>query len=207
MRRQLAVGWGEFLSQFSWDWFATLTFEDQVTSFRAHRLFGIFVREIEKAAGAPITWFRADEIGPHGGRFHMHALIGNVSHLRRLYWMDRWKELAGYARILPFELKRGAPFYVAKYLTKQNGDWEMSDNLSAFRTKQLNLSLPGAKKPPKNKMPEPQAVAHRIREHRQLPMTYAPPNIPSSRGSHISDVYRSEVTRGRGRFRDFGEKP
>ncbi|PYV66796.1 MAG: hypothetical protein DMG96_41280, partial [Acidobacteria bacterium] len=37
MNRQLTEGWGQFLSQFSWDWFLTLTFRDWVVSFRAHR--------------------------------------------------------------------------------------------------------------------------------------------------------------------------
>jgi hypothetical protein len=47
MKRQLAVAWGEFLSQFEWDRFVTLTFRDFVKSFRAHRLFGFFVRDGE----------------------------------------------------------------------------------------------------------------------------------------------------------------
>lgn len=202
MKRQLAVAWGEFLSQFSWDWFVTLTFRDYVKSFRAHRLFGYFVRDIEKAAGQPIIWFRADEIGPQGGRFHMHGLIGNVSHLRRLYWMDYWKELAGYARILPFELKRGAPFYCAKYLTKQNGDWEMSDNLTAFSVRQPALPLHGAKKPPRVPQQQ-QAVVHPPKEHRQFPLPYTSPKILPTREASISEVYRSEVTRIRGRYREF----
>ena len=78
MNRQLAEAWGQFLSQYPWDWFVTLTFREPVGSFRAHRLFGYFVRDLEKAAGVPIFWFRADEIGPNGGRFHIHALVGNV---------------------------------------------------------------------------------------------------------------------------------
>ncbi len=36
---QLVEAWGQFLSQFSWDWFVTLTFRDEVNSFRGHRLF------------------------------------------------------------------------------------------------------------------------------------------------------------------------
>lgn len=147
MNRQLVEGWGQFLSQFSWDWFVTLTFRDWVVSFRAHRLFGYFVRDLEKAAGIPIFWFRADEIGPHGGRFHIHALIGNVGNLRRMTWVDRWDRLAGYARILPFSSKRGAAYYCAKYVAKQSGDWEMSDNLIAFTQYQPVLSLDGMSKP------------------------------------------------------------
>jgi len=67
MRGPLALAWGQFLSRFSWDWFVSLTFRGEVKSFRAHRLFGYFVRDLEKDAGIPIFWFRADEIGPQGG--------------------------------------------------------------------------------------------------------------------------------------------
>ena len=138
-RRQLAASWGDFLSQFSWDWFVTLTFRDEVQSFRAHRLFGYLMRDLEAAAGIPIFWFRVDEIGEHGGRFHMHALIGNVAHLRRLDWMDIWERRAGYARILPFDNLRGAAYYVAKYITKQLADWDLSENIQAFQLYQPPL--------------------------------------------------------------------
>lgn len=133
MDRQLAEAWGQFLSGYPWDWFATLTFREPVGSFRAHRLFGYFVRDIEKAAGIPIAWFRGDEYGPRGGRLHLHALMLNVAHLRRLTWMDDWNRRAGYARILPFDPGRGAAYYCAKYVTKQFGDWDLSDNMAAFR--------------------------------------------------------------------------
>src|SRR5215472_787867 len=102
MERLISDAWGEFLLGFPWDWFATFTFREPVPSFRAHRLFGRFAREVEEAAGLPIAWFRGDEYGPRGGRLHVHALMLNVGHLRRLSWMDRWNRMAGYARILPF---------------------------------------------------------------------------------------------------------
>jgi len=209
MSRQLTVAWGQFLTEFSWDWFLTLTFRDWVGSFRAHRLFGFFVRDIEKAAGMPIFWFRVDEIGTHGGRFHIHALIGNVAHLRRLTWMDRWHDLAGIARILPFNAKRGAAYYCAKYVTKQFGDWELSDNLRAFRSYQPVLPLEGGAKPratessPQTSQKEKGA---RTTQNRQLPLPPLLNGLSSKRDSGISAVYRSEVTRGRGRFRDFGTK-
>jgi hypothetical protein len=208
MTRQLVAGWGQFLSGFPWDWFLTLTFKDEVGSFRAHRLFGFFVRDIEKAAGLPIFWFRADEIGFHGGRFHIHALIGNVAHLRRLTWTDRWNKLAGIARILPFDSKRGAAYYCAKYVTKQSGDWELSDNLRAFNLYQPILPLEGGVKqrladPPPQPEERNSEEPHRSR---QLPFPTVVRGIRSPLDSGISAVYRSEVTRGRGRFKDFGTK-
>src|SRR5439155_1099147 len=205
MNRQLSEAWGQFLLQFSWDWFVTLTFRDSVGSFRAHRLFGHFVRDLEKAAGIPIFWFRADEIGPHGGRFHIHALIGNVAHLRRMSWVDRWDRLAGYARILPFNSKRGAAYYCAKYVAKQSGDWKISENLAAFDQYQPVLSLEGLVKP-KPAEPEMSRIdiprrQHEATSHLSLAQSLQDP-VPD-RKSRIADVYRSEVTRGRGRYREF----
>ncbi len=75
MTDQLSDAWGIFLAVYPWDWFVTLTFREPPGSFRAHRMFARFAREIEKAANAPIGWFRADEYGPTGGRLHMHALM------------------------------------------------------------------------------------------------------------------------------------
>ncbi len=141
MDKQLAEAWGSFLAGYPWDWFVTLTFREPVVSFRAHRLFHSFCCDIDRIAGTPIGWFRADEYGPRGGRLHIHALMLNVAHLRRLSLMDKWQKLAGYARILPFDPDKGAAYYCAKYVTKTFGDWDVSDNLSAFRQYQSVLPL------------------------------------------------------------------
>ena len=207
MNRQLTEAWGQFLLQFSWDWFVTLTFRDEVGSFRAHRLFGYFVRDLEKAAGIPIFWFRADEIGPHGGRFHIHALIGNVAHLRRMTWVDRWDWLAGFARILAFNPEKGAAYYTAKYVAKQSGDWELSENLAAFNQYQPVLSLDGMSKPqvPQTAVQQIEPVSERrqsqLKSQLPLPAGYYDP--ARGRDAVIQEVYRSEVTRGRGRYREF----
>lgn len=207
MNRQLAVAWGEFLSQFEWDWFVTLTFRDCVKSFRAHRLFGYFVRDLKKAAGQQIFWFRADEIGPHGGRFHLHALIGNVGHLRRMSWVDGWDKLAGFARILPFSSNRGAAFYVAKYVTKQRSEWDLSDYLPVFGNNQRILPLRGGQSRPAvainpSESDSPKVIVPKLTQVQQ-PMPFMPGRRASRRETDIVDVYRSEVTRGRGHFRQF----
>jgi hypothetical protein len=48
--------------------------------------------------------------------------------------MDRWNRLHGYAHILPFDPNQGTARYCAKYLSKDAGDWDLSDNLNRFRT-------------------------------------------------------------------------
>jgi hypothetical protein len=208
MKQQLAVEWGEFLSQFEWDWFVTLTFRDWVKSFRAHRLFDLFVRELEKAAGQRIFYFRVDEIGPQGGRFHLHALIGNVAHLRRMFWMDYWDKLAGHARILPFSSRRGAAFYVAKYVCKQLGEWELGGDLSSFRNNQRVLPLEGGsnRNPPAPALPPDKSVARLTvpgNKGSQRSMPFRRDQQDSDPETDISLVYKQEVTRGGTRFRQF----
>ena len=79
--------------------------------------------------------FRADEYGPIGGRFHLHALIGNVNSMPRFcgarlgkqQWgidccgLHRWP--CGYARIFSYDPALGARFYLSKYVTKALGDY------------------------------------------------------------------------------------
>jgi hypothetical protein len=162
---------------------------------------------MEKAAGLPIFWFRVDEIGSHGGRFHIHALIGNVGHLRRMTWVDKWDSLAGFARILPFDSKKGAAFYCAKYITKQPGEWELSDYLSAFGNNQRTLTLQGGtnQQPPVLSAPEMGVPRLILPSSPQIqhPMPFMLDGTTSDLDNPIRFVYQTEVTRGRSRYKEF----
>jgi len=132
--------WGNFLERlgktYPWDWFCTFTFSNpSVTADGAHYWFR---RYLARAEGLTKPYaFRADEYGGQNGRLHLHALVGNVDHLLRFCgerlssnrwgteccWLHRWP--CGHARILPYDPGRGARFYIAKYVTKNLGDWEL----------------------------------------------------------------------------------
>lgn len=133
MESELTEAWGRFLADYPWDWFLTLTFRDPPGTFRAHRMFARFARDIEKAANVRIGWFRADEYGSAAGHLHLHALMLNTGHLSRIAWMQEWDRRAGFARILPFDPTRGAAFYCSKYIAKQLGEYDFSENLDAFK--------------------------------------------------------------------------
>jgi hypothetical protein len=95
------------------------------------------VRWLTKAAGLPVYGFVGVEKGDTGGLLHLHALLGNVAHLRaycgtRLepgQWgrtcclVHAWP--CGIARVLKYDASLGASYYVAKYITKQLGEWEL----------------------------------------------------------------------------------
>jgi hypothetical protein len=149
MQNPLVEAWGDFLSNYRWSWFVTLTFREETKSFSGHRKFNAYMKLLERAAGGPITFFRVDELGSINGRFHIHALVGGVDHMRRLTWMDLWKKFNGYARFYPFDVRKGAAWYCAKYLRKANGDWELGGDVESFRISQPNLPLRGLRVPKK----------------------------------------------------------
>ena len=127
------------LSRYRWDWFGSFTFRDLPPTFTAHRRFRAFIRHVERAAGVPVAYFRADEYGERLGKFHLHALVMNVGNLRRMDWLDEWNRRHGFARIFEYDPTKGAAFYIAKYVAKQLGDWEFSENIDVLTQNQPAL--------------------------------------------------------------------
>jgi len=137
-QQELKTAMGEWLAELGpWDVFATWTFSRLVqvngVMFWARR----HLRWIEKTAGQPVYAFIGVERGSAGGLLHIHALLGNVAHLKP-YCGERlapgkwgrdcclvhgWP--AGIARVLPYDPKLGARFYVSKYITKRLAEWEL----------------------------------------------------------------------------------
>ena len=84
-----------------------------------------------------IQAFRVDEYGPRRGRLHIHALLGNTQGIKRwcgqnlppgqwgksCCFVHAWQ--CGYARVLEYDPKLGARYYVSKYITKAFGDWQL----------------------------------------------------------------------------------
>lgn len=128
----------ELHQQFPWDWFATFTFaRKEITEFGAQYWLRRYLEDAAAAGAAKPYAFRADEYGPLYGRYHMHALVGNVSHLqiycgtwlpmgdwgRPCCWLHRWP--CGIARIFPYDPRRGANYYLSKYVVKALANWEL----------------------------------------------------------------------------------
>lgn len=152
-QNELINALGQWLSAmheyYPWDWFATLTFADE-RSTRGSTITRaditqdgaayFFRRWLQGAAAVGLAMpyaFRADEYGPLYGRYHLHALIGNVAHLQRYCgerlpkgawgksccWVHRWP--CGIARIFPYDPQRGAHFYLSKYVVKAIANWDV----------------------------------------------------------------------------------
>jgi len=81
--------------------------------------------------------FVAAEEGGKGGLIHLHALLGNVGTLTtycgRHFAVGQWGKSCcmvhawpcGIARVMPYDHKLGARFYVSKYIVKQLAEWDL----------------------------------------------------------------------------------
>jgi hypothetical protein len=109
-----------------WDWDGVyLTCRDCGHPAAAAKRFRVLISQANRVLyghrwhkqGQGLGWVRALEYQKRDV-IHYHALMAGVQDLRRLTWMDRWHELAGYARIEPIESTAAVSRYVSKYVVK-----------------------------------------------------------------------------------------
>jgi len=147
--------WAEWLPTFNWQWFANFSIGDRpMTSNGVRTHVRKYIRWVSRVAGLPAYCFCADEYGDRNGRLHVHALVGNVGSLmadcghrakddqgRKCCGKHAWP--LGWARVYQIDDKqpmRDLTYYVSKYITKANGEWD----LIGFPDRQGWLpSLPG----------------------------------------------------------------
>jgi hypothetical protein len=136
-RQALRDAWIALLGRWEWEWFCTFTFRDMVHPEAADKRFRVLISQANRVLfgvrwhkhGAGLRWVRALEYQKRDV-IHYHALMAGVQDLRRLTWMDRWHELAGYARIEPIESTAAVSRYVSKYVVK-GGEIDMGGPLVA----------------------------------------------------------------------------
>lgn len=127
---ELQAGWIELMCRIDnmvdFDWYATLTFREPVHPESADKRYRRWLHKINREVlgvrywkrSKGVFWVRALEWQKRGV-LHFHCLIAGVKGLRRLSYMDKWNELAGYARIWKYDKNLGAKYYLGKYLTKK----------------------------------------------------------------------------------------
>lgn len=95
---------------------------------------------LQAMARSPVGWVIAEEFGRTGGRWHCHALVTGVSRLHRKSCWQEARRRFGYARIVPFDPARGAPFYVAKYAGRPSGQIHFGGTLAGTDLSQWEVS-------------------------------------------------------------------
>jgi len=43
----------------------------------------------------------------------------------RIFWEDQWNEIAGFARIYPYDPEKGGNYYLSKYVSKELSDYKL----------------------------------------------------------------------------------
>lgn len=147
---QLADAWRDFLAQYPWEWFCTLTFREAIhpeAAFKAFRywvgllnndLYGRRWREKKRAAGG-VHWVCALEWQKRGV-LHFHALVGGDRSVTgyaddslyladRQFWAREWDRIAGFAKLdLIDDQQTAVHGYVSKYVAK-GGQIDLSPNV------------------------------------------------------------------------------
>jgi len=139
----LTAGWMALLARYRFNWFFTGTFRNSVHPEAAGKRYRRFINNLNrslygrrwmKQPGGGVYWVVAWE-RQQRDVLHLHALIGDVEDLnnraRRLFWMDYWKQLAGFACIEPIVDDQAVSRYVCKYVAK-GGEIDLSSNLNAY---------------------------------------------------------------------------
>lgn len=129
---RVVEGWEALLERYTWDWFATFTFAEQVHPERADKLYRVWCSNLnrhvtgaknwQRHRAAAVRWARGLEWQKRGV-LHYHALMYQRDNLnlvaRRLDWMDEWERLTGaFSRILPCDNATQVRQYIAKYCGK-----------------------------------------------------------------------------------------
>lgn len=155
---ELSQAYGKFIQELGerldFSWFATLTFRYPIHPESADKTFRLWVHKINrkiygvryyKRKGQGIRWIRALERQKRSV-IHFHCLIADIPEtwdkttkdFRRLHWLDEWFKIGGIARIVAYDKRLGACFYLGKYVSK-DGEIDYSDNIANSMNKQLPL--------------------------------------------------------------------
>ncbi len=137
-REGLREAMGTWLGEVAlWDVFSTWTFSRPVSVHGAIYWARRHLLWLEVTAQQPIYAFAGVEPGENGGLHHVHALVGNVGHLkpycghrlnpgtwgRNCCMLHAWP--CGIARVLPYDPNLGAAHYVSRYITKRLAEWDL----------------------------------------------------------------------------------
>jgi hypothetical protein len=121
----LQSAWIELLGRVSWEWFATLTFREEISPAAADKRFRTLISMGNRELYGPrwskkrkgIIWARAIET-QRRGVIHMHALLNGVGGLSPLLFRLRWNELSGFSKIESPRSSLAVRRYVTKYVRK-----------------------------------------------------------------------------------------
>lgn len=123
--------WKEYLNQFPWDWFVTLTFRNEISTKSAFRLFNKWKVQLKKAVNQKIHYLLViDEPRFKGDSVHFHVLMSGVKDEDPEAWMKKWYDLAGNPYIKRYDFSMGASGYLADKVVRKEADYIFSKDIN-----------------------------------------------------------------------------
>jgi hypothetical protein len=118
-RTEIVTAIGNWLSTFPWRWFATFTFQKDISPFVAEKRFIRFMSSLDKNA----IYFYVIE--PHDFRYcpHIHCLIGGANRIKRKAISKQWAKKYGISKILSYKKSKNAKYYLCKYIPEGKVEW------------------------------------------------------------------------------------
>jgi len=111
----------DYLKEFAWTHFATLTTDGRTSPPELQRRFAnVFVRRLERALQGPVRWFYAIEGTTEAETLHVHALLWTRATLHSSQVQKAWP--LGFVHLAPYVFGQGANSYVTKALDFHSSD-------------------------------------------------------------------------------------
>lgn len=114
----LRQAWVDLLDRYEWSWFTTLTWRSLPKTYTCLNQTKKWLTAIKKQEKRCIPYFMCLEWTRLQNRPHTHLLMANLEGIRRDKWWSTWYTQYGAARILPYNKKLGAAYYLTKYVVK-----------------------------------------------------------------------------------------
>lgn len=138
---RVVEGWECLLDRYSWDWFATFTFKEEVHPEAADKVFRVWAAKLQRSV-AGVKWYKKPQDTVRWARglewqkrgvLHYHGLFAHRLGLnqiaRRREYQDLWQELtSGFAQVRACDTRGAARAYIAKYCGK-GGEVDISADL------------------------------------------------------------------------------
>jgi len=130
LRNELAA----WINKFDWQFFVTGTFKPELSYKNTINTKGAFHRWL-RVLGVDygkhdIQYFMAVERFKSGDFTHIHALVNGLDGLTYRQIGESWRTLYGMEKVVAYDKRRGAGFYLTKYVTKDLCDWDLRLNKS-----------------------------------------------------------------------------
>jgi hypothetical protein len=119
--------------------YSTLTFNFEVDSQQAHKVFDDEIKRLSSIWGDEIAFILAEEAGCYSGlskhfrvRRHLHAVLLSHSDVSAQAVEDRWERCVGNAKVEHYNFAQDGIGYILKKRDDEDCDWRISDNLFLF---------------------------------------------------------------------------